>query len=585
MRFPTALLIWWLTSLLPASVALADACPDWTPARAEREVTALAQRLDDWDRAYYGQGENGQGENGQGERGQEESPVSDAVYDQARQRLADWQACFSGEVPGMAAEPTLPTGPIDHPIAQTGLRKLDGEDEVRRWLARRDDAWLQPKVDGVAVTLVYRAGRLLRAISRGDGRGGQDWTDSARQIAAVPERLATNEDLVLQGELYLRLDGHVQARVGTAGARSEVAGLLARHELSTEAAARIGLFVWDWPDGPDTMQARLAALANLGDTEGVTEGFAKSVEMTHPVASLADVQRWRETWYRGPMPFATDGVVLRQGRRPPGERWRAEPPDWAVAWKYPPREALAEVRGVEFRIGRTGRITPLLHLVPVELGGRVIRRVSASSLDHWQSLDIRPGDQVTIALAGLTIPRLEGVAWRATERPALSPPQAEDYHALSCWRPTPACESQFLERLTWLGGSQGLDLSGVGSGTWEALVEAGLVTGLLDWLTLDTARLVTVHGIGEVRAGQLRDAFALARRRPFGDWLAALGPPPGLEPANALHWEALASREAAAWRALPGVGPQRAEDLVAFFQHPQVRTLAERLGEIDIEGF
>ncbi|MBS9405057.1 NAD-dependent DNA ligase LigB [Halomonas sp. TRM85114] len=575
MRFSAALLLWWLSSLLPGSLALADACPDWTAARAEREVTALTQRLNDWDRAYYAHEESGQGE----------PTVSDGVYDQARQRLAQWQACFPGEVPEVVTKPTLPAGPVEHPIAQTGLRKLDGEDAVRRWLARRDDAWIQPKVDGVAVTLVYRAGRLSRAVSRGDGRGGQDWTENAGKIAAVSERLATGEDLVLQGELYLRLDGHVQAEIGTAGARSEVAGLLARHELSAQAAERIGLFVWDWPDGPETMQARLAALAKLDDTEGDIEGFAESTRMTHPVTSLADVKRWRETWYRGPLPFATDGVVLRQGRRPPGEQWRAEPPNWAVAWKHPPREALAEVRGVEFRIGRTGRITPLLHLVPVELGGRVIRRVSASSLDHWRSLDIRPGDQVTIALAGLTIPRLEGVAWRAAERPAVSPPQAEDYHALSCWRPTPACESQFMERLAWLGGAKGLDMSGVGPGTWEALVEAGLVAGLLDWLTLDTAQLETVHGIGEVRAGQLRDVFALARRRAFGDWLAALGPPPGLEHANTRRWEPLTRRDAAAWRALPGVGPQRAEDLVAFFHHPQVRTLVERLREADIAGF
>ncbi|SFU54045.1 NAD-dependent DNA ligase LigB [Halomonas korlensis] len=585
MSFPAVLILWWLTSLLPGSLALADACPDWTAARAEREVAALAQRLDAWDRAYYSPEDYAPGDYAPEESGQGEPAVSDAVYDQARQRLAQWQACFSGKVPEVATKPTLPAGPVEHPIVQTGLRKLDGEDAVRRWLARRDDTWIQPKVDGVAVTLVYRSGRLTRAVSRGDGRGGQDWTENAGKIAAVPVRLATDEDLVLQGELYLRLKGHVQAEAGTAGARSEVAGLLARHQLSAQAAERIGLFVWDWPDGPDTMPARLAALARLDDTVGDTDGFAESTRMTHPVTSLADVKRWRETWYSGAMPFATDGVVLRQGRRPSGERWQAEPPEWAVAWKYPPREALAEVRGVEFRIGRTGRITPLLHLVPVELDGRVIRRVSASSLDHWQSLDIRPGDQVTIALAGLTIPRLEGVAWRATERPAVSPPQAENYHALSCWRPTPGCESQFLERLVWLGGSRGLDLSGVGPGIWEALVEAGLVAGLLDWLTLDTARLETVHGIGEVRAAQLRDVFALARRSAFSDWLAALGPPPGLEPANTWRWEPLARRDAAAWRALLGVGPQRAEDLVAFFDHPTVQALAERLREAGIEGF
>src|SRR5690554_7187642 len=88
-----------------------------------------------------------------------------------------------------------------------------------------------------------------------------------------------------------------------------------------------------------------------------------------------------------------------------GDGWLAEPPSWAVAWKHPPGEVLAEVRRVEFRIGRTGRITPLLHLHPMELEGRTVRRVSVGSLERWRELDIRPGDQVIVALAGLTIPR------------------------------------------------------------------------------------------------------------------------------------------------------------------------------------
>ncbi|WP_423828497.1 hypothetical protein, partial [Staphylococcus aureus] len=127
-----------------------------------------------------------------------------------------------------------------------------------------------------------------------------------------------------------------------------------------------------------------------------------------------------------------------------------------------------------FRVGRTGRITPLLHLHPLELEGRTIRRVGVGSLERWQALDIRPGDQVVIALAGLTIPRLESVAWRGVQRPAVAAPDPQAYHALSCLRLTKGCEAQFLERLAWLAGPAGLDLPGVGPGTWQGLVAAGL---------------------------------------------------------------------------------------------------------------
>lgn len=550
-----------LCLLLSSLPALAVMCPTGTDASAEAEVDALAERLAEWDDAYYRRGE---------------SPVSDAIYDQARRQFERWRRCFPESVPE-AAVPGYPEGEASHPVAQTGLAKLEDAAAVGRWLARRDGVWVQPKVDGVAVTLVYREGRLVRAISRGDGRRGQDWTAAVRRLPAVPARLPEPVDALLQGELYRRLEAHVQAEAGGAGARSEVAGWLAREALPDEAAARIGLFVWDWPDGPAAMAERLAGLARLG--------FADSAALTHPVATLEEVERFRARWYRGPLPFATDGVVLRQGGRPPGEAWRAEPPAWAAAWKHPPREALAEVRGVAFRIGRTGRITPLLHLHPVELEARTIRRVSAGSLARWAALDIRPGDRVAIALAGLTIPRLEGVVWRAAERPSLTVPDPAAYHALSCLRLSPGCEAQFLERLAWLGGPEALDLPGVGPGTWAALVEAGLVTGLLDWRTLEAPALRRAHGIGEARAAALTAAFAATRAAPFPRWLEALGAPPGIEAALPADWATLAGKGRRDWRALPGVGGDRAAALVDFFAHPEVRALARRLGEAGADGF
>ncbi|MDN3520319.1 NAD-dependent DNA ligase LigB [Halomonas ramblicola] len=542
------------------SASVLAACPD--PAPSAAEFAALAQRIAEWDEAYYRRGE---------------SPVSDDVYDQARARLDEWRDCQPAIALPEAAVPDRPGGEAAHPVPQTGLAKLPDAAAVGRWLERRDDAWIQPKVDGVAVTLVYRGGELVRAISRGDGRRGQDWTARVRRLPAVPQRLPEAVDAVLQGELYRRLAEHVQAEAGDAGARARVTGLMARERLDDAAAAEVGLFVWDWPDGPATLRARLEGLAALG--------FADTVDFTHPVSDPAGVERRRDAWYRGPLPFATDGVVLRQASRPYGQAWRAEPPAWAVAWKHPPREALAEVRGVEFRVGRTGRITPLLHLLPVELEGRTIRRVGVGSLERWQALDIRPGDLVVIALAGLTIPRLESVAWRGVERPAVAAPDPRDYHALSCLRLTEGCEAQFLERLAWLSGADGLDLPGVGPGTWRALVDAGLVEGLLDWLALEGAELRQAHGVGEARAETLRQAFAAARSRPFAAWLAALGPPPGWDAGDTPDWATLAGRTGRDWRRRSGIGEERAEALVDFFAHPELRHLAARLGELSVAGF
>src|SRR5690606_20151922 len=149
---------------------------------------------------------------------------------------------------------------------------------------------------------------------------------------------------------------HIQARDGGNGLRGKAAGAMARHEASAAETGQIGLFVWDWPDGPVTMAERLQGLREMG--------FADSAELTQPVRTLEEAGQWRERWYRAELPFASDGVVLRQGDRPAGAGWIAQPPGWAAAWKYPARQALAEVRAVQFQIGRTGRITPLLRLRP-----------------------------------------------------------------------------------------------------------------------------------------------------------------------------------------------------------------------------
>ncbi|WMR32060.1 NAD-dependent DNA ligase LigB, partial [Metapseudomonas otitidis] len=526
-------------------------------------LTTLDTQLTAWNQAYHLEGH---------------SPVADELYDQALAERDRLSRCF----PTGAGAPPDPLdgagGKQLHPVPQTGLDKLADASALARWMRGREDLWVQPKVDGVAVTLVYQDGHLAQAISRGDGRQGEDWTARARQLPAVPTELpGLAGRQVLQGELYWKRPGHVQAQAGGQGARGRVAGLMARQRLSEEDAAGIGLFVWDWPGGPPEMTARLDRLAQLGldDTR----------RLTRPVHSAAEVKKLREQWYRSPLPFASDGIVVRQGRAPAPRTWEPRPPHWAVAWKYPFAQALAEVRRVEFRIGRTGRITPLLHLEPVTLEDRRIQRVGLGSLERWQALDVRPGDRVAVALAGLTIPRVDAVVTRAVERPALDVPDPALFHPLSCWTPEAMCRPQFLARLDWLSGKQGLDMRGIGAGTWEQLLSAGTLEGLLDWLDLETTRLDTVPGFSHTRSQAFHEARERALRRPFADWLKALGAPPGLTVAEGENWRALAALDEVDWRQRPGVGPKRAAQLKAFFHHPQVADLAARLGAAGVEGF
>lgn len=550
----------WLIGIMVLVSAHAT-CPDKAAGHVKRELGQWRGQLDAWNRAYREEGK---------------SPVDDEIYDQMLQRYEALRACY----PALASKPGQVgnAGVVRATVAQTGLDKLADIDAVSVWMRSRDkdDLWVQPKADGVALTLLYIDGQLRSATSRGDGLRGSDWTRQVRGIAAVPKRLQqAPARVVLQGELVWQLPAHKQASAGGVGARSKVAGALARGELDIDTAARIALFVWDWPDGPPDMLSRLDGLKAMG--------LGDSAALTERVHGPRDVARWREHWYRSALPFATDGIVIRQGRRPSASTWAATPPVWAVAWKYPPAKVVATVIGVDFRQGRSGRIDAVLKLEPITLGDRSVRRVLLGSLARWRALDVRPGDQVAIALAGLTIPRFDGVVLRSSERVEVPLPVLPSRDALGCRELSPGCEKQFLSRLVWLSGKQGLKIDGMGERSWQMLIDAGLIHGLLDWMGLTSQQLQSVPGVGRARATAWVEAFHRARDRDASAWLRSLGMPPTGD--IVLSWKAGATMTQQDWQRYPGVGAVRARQLAAFFAHPQTQLFAGQLHEAGVDGF
>ncbi|OHV08680.1 NAD-dependent DNA ligase LigB [Kushneria phosphatilytica] len=538
--------------LLVATPSLAMACPEPTALKADDN--ALAERIAQWDEAYYQHGQR---------------LVSDGVYDSARRQLACLHQSRAGTL--------RPNDGVTHPFVHTGLEKLPDRAAMAHWIDahRERSLWVQPKVDGVAVTLIYRDHRLVQAISRGDGVTGHDWTSQVQALSHVVQHLPDDApaQLVLQGELYLRLSHHLQAEQGSVRARSIAAGLLQRTHLSTRAGERIGFFAWGWPEGPAELPRRNALLKQWG--------FTGVAALSQPVASVKEVARWRQHWFHTPLPFASDGIVVRQSRRPEGQLWQPEPPGWVVAWKYPASEVLATVKRVEFHIGRTGRMTPVLALAPVQLDDRQVTAVSVGSMARWRRLDIRPGDQVRIALAGLTIPRLEGREIAVQPRPTLQVPDERKYDRLSCLNLIPGCRQQFLARLTWLGGPHGLDLHGIGEGSWQAMVDAGLIHGLLDWLTLEPEQLAALPGVGEARARQWQQQFQQTLRQSDRRWLKALGipslPKEVWSSEAPVTFDQLAARSARQWQQFPGIGAVHAGQLVRFFTSVHIRSLWQQI--------
>lgn len=552
-----ALVLWMLVGYGQA------ACPAWSQARAEREIERLSQQMTEWKNAYWHQGN---------------SPVSDEVYDQLAARLSYWQRCFSSDTLAYDDLPPLKGG-VRHPVAHTGVRKVADEAGVARWMRGQTDLWVQPKVDGVAVTLVYRQGYLTQAISRGNGLAGEDWTARVLQIPSVPKSVdAELADSVLQGELFLLREGHVQKQMGGMNARAKVAGMMMRQEAAADLD-KLGVFIWAWPDGPANMSQRLALLRQ--------GGFLHSALFSHPVANAQQVAQWRERWFTSPLPFATDGVVVRRGQESPGRFWIPGQGDWVIAWKYPPVSRVMEVRGISFSIGRSGKVAVVALLDPLQLGDKRVQRVNIGSLSRWQNLDIGIGDQLQISLAGQGIPRIDAVVWRTALRNKPQPPEAS-FNSLSCYFATPECAEQFLSRLVWLSSRAVLGIDGAGETLWWTVQDARHMEHLFSWLAFTPEQLQTIPGISAQRGLRLWHQFNMARKQPFLRWVQAMGVPIPQIAFSGLRkdgWQQLLAKNEEQWRRLPGVGAERARQLVTFLHSPDVSALAKWLSGQRVSGF
>lgn len=341
----------------------------------------------------------------------------------------------------------------------------------------------------------------------------------------------------------------------------------------------IGIFIWAWPDGPATMEERLQVLTRAG--------FDLTEPWTHKVSSVAEVEKLRHRWLTSPLPFVTDGVVIRSAQEPAGNRWLPGDGSWVIAWKYAPVARIAEVRAITFAVGRTGRIAVVATLEPVQLDDKRVQRVNLGSVVRWQALDIAPGDQVQVSLAGQGIPRLDSVVWRGSNRQKPVPP-ASRFTPLTCFYASPECHEQFMARLAWLSSKDVLDIKGVGESSWRLLHQAHHFENIFSWLAWTKEQLQSTPGMNATRGLMLWHRFEFARKQPFMRWIAALGVPLPRAAAKALNahsWQQLREKDAESWQQLPGVGKENAQKLLAFIHDPTIATLAAWLGEQGIQGF
>lgn len=551
-----------LISILCWQSSVWAVCPAWSPARAQEEISRLQQQIKQWDDDYWKEGK---------------SEVEDGVYDQLSARLTQWQRCFGSE-PRDVMMPPL-NGAVMHPVAHTGVRKMVDKNALSLWMRERSDLWVQPKVDGVAVTLVYRDGKLNKAISRGNGLKGEDWTQKVSLISAVPQTVSGPlANSTLQGEIFLQREGHIQQQMGGINARAKVAGLMMRQDDS-DTLNSLGVFVWAWPDGPQLMSDRLKELA--------TAGFTLTQTYTRAVKNADEVVRVRNEWWKAELPFVTDGVVVRGAKEPESRHWLPGQAEWLVAWKYQPVAQVAEVKAIQFAVGKSGKISVVASLAPVMLDDKKVQRVNIGSVRRWQEWDIAPGDQILVSLAGQGIPRIDDVVWRGAERTKPTPPENR-FNSLTCYFASDVCQEQFISRLVWLGSKQVLGLDGIGEAGWRALHQTHRFEHIFSWLLLTPEQLQNTPGIAKSKSAQLWHQFNLARKQPFTRWVMAMGIPltrAALNASDERSWSQLLFSTEQFWQQLPGTGSGRARQVIEWKENAQIKKLGSWLAAQQITGF
>lgn len=500
---------------------------------------------------------------------------------------------------------------VRHRRRMLSLANARSEQELLAWVERmrshlaregiadpRFDYVVEPKVDGLAMSLHYRDGVLVRGVTRGDGEVGEDVTHNIRTIEAIPKQIDDAPRWIeVRGEVYMSLADFeaLNTRRAEAGLstfmnpRNSAAGTI--RQLDARLAAERPLSMWCYQVGETdgiSFDSHHAALDWLR-----TRGFPVNPDIRRLRSSSAVIARcleWQER--RGALPFEIDGVVVKVDDTELQRRLGVvgRDPRWAIAWKFPPTTAVTKLIDVMWNVGKFGTLHPFARLEPVHVGGVTVKLATLHNEEDLARKDVRPGDDVIVLRAGDVIPQVISPAPHVAERGDRAPVPRPPARCPICGTPTikdsgvftkcpnRVCPGRRWQQLQTFVSRSGMDVDGIGEKQVSALMEAGLVSRPGDFYRLDVEQLTRLERFGDTSAANAVAAIAATKERPFGRVLFALsiegvGTVTGRNLAQRFRTiDALRAASAEEISATPGIGP-----IVGELIHDQLHD--ERLTE------
>jgi len=544
----------------------------------------------------------------------------DALYAELREIEAKHPELATPDSPtqrvGGAPRTDLKT--VDHVVPMMSLDNTYTAEDLADFVRRVKDGLadgaaisfcVEPKLDGASVELCYRQGRFVSGSTRGDGVSGEDITENLRTIRSLPVTVGFDGPLTLRGEIVIYrkdLDRINEERVAVgeapfANPRNAAAGSLRMIDPRIVAKRPLRAIIWQVVEGESLGASHSAALGKLTELGLPTHRQEKVCRSLDEVQrAIAEIEASRKDY-----PYEIDGCVIKvDSFRDQGILGAtAKFPRWAIAYKFSAERAMTRLLDIIVQVGRTGALTPVAVLEPVQLAGTTVSRASLHNAEIIQSLDVRIGDWVGIEKAGEIIPQVVSVdtsARSGTEKPFVMPTDcpvcgtavASREGEVAIWCPNARCPAIEKGRVIHFSRRFAMDIDGLGESLVEQLVDSGLVRDVADLYELDVERVAALERMGEKSARNLISSIAESKERPLDRLITGVG----IEHVGQVAAKQLAeaagdlgtllswSPEEAAQHvdAIAGFGPKMVESVVAFLTEAESRGLLEKLRALDV---
>lgn len=490
---------------------------------------------------------------------------------------------------------------------------IEFDERVQKLAGKKVSYSCELKYDGVAIGIAYRNGKLVRAVTRGDGSKGDDITENVKTIRAIPLQLSGNypKEFEIRGEIFYPISVFTQLNKNRASAgeallanpRNAASGTLKMQDSAVVAQRKLDCFLY-YVLGED-----LPYDSHLENLKAASEwGFKAPLEKNKLIkkcSAIDEIFNFIDFWEheRSRLDFEIDGIVIKVDDYNLQEElgYTAKNPRWAIAYKYKTEQAETKLNQITYQVGRTGAITPVANLEPVLLAGTTVKRASLHNEDQIAKLDIREGDTVKVEKGGEIIPKVVGVNLKL--RPSSSQPTEYIKYCPECttqlvrlegeaqhfcpniW----ACPPQIKGRMAHFISRKAMDIDGLGEETIDQLYSAGLINDIADLYHLKKDQLLRLERMAEKSVSNLLVGLEQSKKIPFQRVLFAIGiryVGETVAKKLAAHFKSLEALKKASFDELvlvDEIGDKIAESILHFFEEAQNVKLLDRLAEIGLQ--